>query len=116
MTSENERCLDHLPAGWATLYLSLLADVAASGCEVEITEVKEKFGSLRVHCEQADAAARSLIAQAEERSKTVCQICGADGEILVRNHHYITLCPIHGGLFQAEAKADRDAQPARWVD
>ena len=63
---------------------------------MEITEVKEKFGSLRVHLQQADALARPLIAQAEERSKTVCQICGADGELLVRDHHYITLCPAHG--------------------
>ena len=37
-----------------------------------------------------------MIAAAEERSKTICQACGEAGALLVRNHHYITLCPFHG--------------------
>ncbi len=93
---KNAHWADHLPTGWAALYLNLLADLAAAGCRAEVIEAKEKFGSMRIYFQHADAAARTLVTAAEQHSKTICQTCGDQGELLVRDHHFATLCPLHG--------------------
>lgn len=97
--NDNLRWLDHLPTGWAQLYLDLLSDLAAAGHKVSVDEAKEKFGSLRVHLEPRVPEARPYIAAAEEQSAVTCQKCGEPGELLMRNRIVATLCPVHGDGF-----------------
>lgn len=96
---DNLRWADWLPAGWKRLYLDLLADLTAAGLSVAVAEAKEKFGTLRVYLDDRDALAVSIIAAAEQRSTRTCQTCGDPGELLVRDHHFATLCPVHGKGF-----------------
>ena len=91
--------LDNLPDGWEALYRTLLADLAEAGLAVTVVDAKEKFGRLRVYLEQHNELAAALIATAERRSARTCQQCGAEGELMVRDHYYATLCPLHGKGF-----------------
>lgn len=100
---DNLRWLDHLPTGWSALYLDFLADLAANDIPVFVEEVKEKFGSLRIHLEPKVPEARPYIFAAEERSKVTCQQCGDAGELLVRNRVVATLCPAHSDGFSRPA-------------
>ena len=46
--------------------------------QVEFTQVKEKFGTLRVYAENCDEGAYAAIAMAERWSETVCEDCGSN--------------------------------------
>ncbi|TCU59810.1 hypothetical protein EDF58_102498 [Novosphingobium sp. PhB57] len=96
---DNLYWLDNLPTGWAQLYRDLLEDLAADGISVRVAEAKEKFGSLRIYLQPGTPEAKAYIAAAELRSKATCQHCGDAGELLVRDHLYATLCPVHGQGF-----------------
>lgn len=47
---------------------------------VYATQVKEKFGSLRFYMSSAPDEAYDLIDEAEKKSHTICEMCGAPGE------------------------------------
>ena len=64
--------------GWSTLYTPILNLCAK--LDIEITQVKEKFGVLRVYIGPVDAdiadAIYGAISHAEEASSHVCEQCG----------------------------------------
>jgi hypothetical protein len=75
--------------GWADLIRSLTAEIAevvggpASLPDLRVTQVKEKYGTLRfyilaVPASHSDAINRA-IRMAEERSGRTCETCGAEG-------------------------------------
>ena len=59
--------------------------------QVEFTQVKEKFGSLRVYTDGASAAQFELIDRAEELSMETCERCGRLGK-LREGSWVVTLC------------------------
>ena len=72
--------------GWRGIIENMLEDidehVRATGIEeFQITDVKEKWGSLRVSCWGEDDRISALVDVAEERSARTCEICGAPGRI-----------------------------------
>lgn len=101
----NMRWVPYLPAGWEALYRQLLADLVAAGISVEVTEAKEKFGTLRVYLAGRNDDAAPFIAAAEQRSARICQQCGLPSELMVRSHFYATLCPLHGQGFVKAARS-----------
>ena len=81
--------------GWFGLLKKLCDEIAASldGEDFYFTQIKEKFGELRIGCEGGNEKVGELIEAAEERSTTVCELCGAPGEIgFVRPGWVQTLC------------------------
>jgi hypothetical protein len=67
--------------GWFDLIDQLSADLAPLG--VVATQVKEKYGGLRFyyHCpSETDDKADELVEAAEEKSYTICELCGEPGE------------------------------------
>ena len=91
--------------GWTSMILRLLArlDSTAShaGTTIPITEVKEKFGLLRVYLDLGDAdrslqtRCDALIADAEAESACRCQRCGALGEMAQDRRYLVVLCQHH---------------------
>lgn len=89
--------------GWDELLLELDRDLAKLDPDYEINQAKEKFGLLRFYVTFSDAlmelpetrgAADALIRDAEDRSATICELCGADGSL--RPGGWIkTLCNEH---------------------
>ncbi len=80
--------------GWRSLIEPLLRQCEQEGVAVE--QVKQKLGGLRFYIQQSRGSAelRDAIAQAEEKSYSVCERCGAPG-VLRRTEFLQTLCDTH---------------------
>lgn len=79
-------------AGWKSLYEPLVERCKAEG--VAVLQAKEKFGSLRFYVMGGSDDLHAAIKQAESRSCTICELCGAPGELRKRSC-LKTLCDRH---------------------
>ncbi len=62
---------------------------------VRIVQVKEKYGTLRVHVEGGSQEIHDLIDAAELASERTCEACGKPGNLLCIREWYQTLCLFH---------------------
>lgn len=83
--------------GWKDLICDLYDALLATGIAFKVSQVKQKWGGLRFYVDMTDPDAdtdrpQKLIEEAEERSFSICEACGAKGEpgggLCVK-----TLCP-----------------------
>ena len=75
--------------GWKGIITGLCEQLdALSSHRVVITQIKEKFGSLRVYTTLSSEGVSSLIMMAQEAALGACESCGAPG----RNIKFATLC------------------------
>jgi hypothetical protein len=69
--------------GWYPLVFELDANLAKLFPDYQVHQVKEKFGGLRYYTEAVPKDIytdwRKLIDEAEAKSFTVCEVCGAEG-------------------------------------
>lgn len=74
--------------GWAGLIDDMLAELRAACPDARIVQAKEKLGALRVYLEdKLDEQAKVILLRAEAKSFTVCEVCGAPGELRrIRGH------------------------------
>jgi len=73
----------------------------AGGRQFEILQVKEKFGGLRIHVNDADDAIRQCLLVSHLESFRAWEICGQPGKR--REGSWIkTLCDQHGSAPRAE--------------
>jgi hypothetical protein len=95
--------LDDIGPGWRPLLLRLHEDLLAVSPDYRVQQVKEKYGTLRVHLltglirqmslgipwpepheeeryKQEDDAATLLVRAAEEESGRICESCGSPGQ------------------------------------
>ena len=67
--------------GWykilAKLSKKLDAYAKEKAIKLEVTQVKEKFGTLRFYLNQSDDAIDKMVAAAEAASSTTCEVCGS---------------------------------------
>ena len=62
-----------------------------------IRQVKEKFGELRLYCDSS-VPIQDLIQQATLKSNSICQECGAAGQLMQNDRLWLrTLCEQHAG-------------------
>lgn len=59
---------------------------------IELTQVKEKWGFLHVYTSRTTEELRKLISDAEQKSKTICEVCGNPGILRKVDGWYRTLC------------------------
>lgn len=59
--------------------------------DFKFTQIKEKFGTLRVYSDGADAFINGVIRMAENMSAITCEVTGKPGQICRRGHWYRTL-------------------------
>jgi hypothetical protein len=99
--------------GWFEIIWRLCADLEplvaelekATGLKFEILQVKEKFGGLRVHTNQANDAIRQRLESAIKESFHTCEVCGQPG--LLREGGCIkTLCDEHANESEASNHAE----------
>ncbi len=60
-----------------------------------VCQVKEKYGSLRFYVNWGSNAMFDLIHDAEDKSTTICETCGATGSLDKRYFWVKTLCEQH---------------------
>ena len=78
--------------GWKRLVDPIIDLANKKG--IHITQIKEKFGTLRVYTDTIDRELDELIQVMEEKSEYVCEVCGDVGKI--RSGGWIkTLCDLH---------------------
>lgn len=77
----------HIRPGWRPIAASALREIAQiadqSDVSVEIAEVKEKFGRLRITVDPVSVRARfkDVLTRAEHQAGTTCDVCGAAGSL-----------------------------------
>jgi hypothetical protein len=64
--------------------------------DVQITQIKEKFGGLRFYCHGVDDYCYGMIDFAEKISKRICEECGNPGKLLKTESDWLyTACDEH---------------------
>lgn len=89
-------------SGWLPLVyelFGLLNDLqAGSGQAVSISQVKQKFGSLRIYISGGNSISEDmdlLESVFESLSMRICDICGAPGRLKSDDGYWCTRCPHH---------------------
>ena len=76
-----------LGEGWFDLADATLAEIervpTASGADPATTQLKEKFGALRVYSEPVSDPIRAILDDAERRSLAICHTCAKAGGLIV---------------------------------
>jgi len=68
---------------------------ADSNKEFRINQIKEKFGALRLYGHSENEKVHKIIANAENTSSYICEVCGKDANLCVSSGFwYKSLCPI----------------------
>ena len=92
--------------GWFDIIDKCLSDILKicyeAGASVQIVQIKEKFGGLRIYYDLEDAEnnldvykqINDAIDIAEDESYTICEYCGEEGK-LQRKGWWKTLCIMH---------------------
>lgn len=84
--------------GWYILIDDMLTTMSNSVrkfSNIDVLQIKEKFGTLRVHMSVYDSYTQGIIDMAETQSKHTCEQCGAPGEMRTDIGRYKTLCLNH---------------------
>lgn len=102
-----ETCTPGYPTvgdGWRELVEKAVCRIKAAdvGRSVKITQVKEKYGTLRLYWMSTrgidaatDAAIEEAVALAEARSECTCEKCGEEGRLYSAGSWLTTACPEH---------------------
>lgn len=66
----------------------------------QFTQIKEKYGTLRVYGFNINDEQQAIIDKYERLSATTCETCGAEGKLRVKGGWYYVTCDEHarGGL------------------
>ncbi len=75
-------CASGVGPGWVPLLRELFEGLRAEGHDLgSISQIKEKFGTLRVYLSGISDEADELIAKAEAKSAVTCEECGEPGTL-----------------------------------
>lgn len=80
--------------GWKSLYMPILEEVAnynkdkeSEEEKIQVHQVKEKYGGLRVYLSHYTEKLEKMIDDAEDKSYDTCELCGKPGK--VRGHGWL---------------------------
>ena len=86
--------------GWGGLIKECHNALVAFDPNYKIYQIKQKFGGLRYYVRPSHDAlvyrTSAIVAPFEKRSYLVCEVCGVNGNLRVKNRFYQTLCIEHG--------------------
>ena len=93
--AEDTLNLEH-QAGWNALVvetIDTMVEAVKPDGRFAIRQIKQKFGGLRLYT--FDARLGPIARSAEERSFTICEVCGAPGRVREERSWYRTVCDEH---------------------
>lgn len=107
----NPRIPSGVGPGWWPLIEQLHRDILAIDADYRLDQIKEKFGILRFYASSERwGEASALISAAEAKSATLCERCGASGEMRSEGWWMKTLCDMHHDERERAQKAGE-----RWL-
>ena len=74
------RCGAQCGPGWYPIIERLIVKLKALGWDLELDQIKEKFGGLRFYIGGYTPGMDQAIAEAEKESFRTCEDCGAEGK------------------------------------
>lgn len=80
--------------GWYQLLFDLCIQIERTNppLDFHFSQIKEKFGTLRIYFENGNKEISNLIDQAEEKSALVCERCGTKDNVTSEGNWILTLC------------------------
>lgn len=82
--------------GWFPLIYTTLDKIQEvvdkTGIDLEITEIKEKYGELRIYTSSSTDEIDEIIQEATAKSIHICERCGREGELREIHGWYKTMC------------------------
>ena len=90
-----ENAVKYVGKGWHGLILGGMRRMYDAGWNGEVRQIKEKFGTLRFYIGEANDEVRHIVADIEEETYSVCEECGAVGELRMDLGWDRTLCNDH---------------------
>lgn len=83
--------------GWRPLVKPIykrIRELNKAGANIEIDQIKEKWGELCIYVSGATEEINGMIREAEEKALHICEHCGQPAERVISNYSWIyTLCP-----------------------
>lgn len=89
-----ELALQSVGEGWASLVNEVFDRKESYGKPITISQVKEKYGGLRIYTNEFDDEFDQFLYDVEMRSFSICEDCGKAGQ-LRGGGWYRTLCDEH---------------------
>ena len=94
-------CWSDCPAGWESLVRSLSRELDSycrdKGVKLTVDQIKSKFGGLRYYVSGGDSYTEERIREAERKSLTLCEVCGAPANKPEKPRYWqVTACLEHG--------------------
>ena len=86
---------DSVGKGWFSLVSQMFDELLIAGWDKHLSQIKEKFGALRVYVSDSNPEIQKIIRKYEELSVTICEHCGKPGKIVNDNYWMKTSCPEH---------------------
>ncbi len=98
------RVASFVEAGWSELIDHALTQITAALsppelAEIQIVQIKEKFGRVRIYLAAAPSRAMEIADQAGHASAHTCQECGKPGQTYNYGGYFATHCPEHSAKF-----------------
>jgi hypothetical protein len=105
---------DMVPPGWKALINRCIDE--ALRCHAVITQVKEKYGTLRVYYHENDDRMEEVVSLMEKYSAYMCENCGDHGTTVTLHGWASTLCDRCLGIQQEKESAYRGESRTSWED
>ena len=85
--------------------------------KVEITQIKEKFGQIRIYLSKYTVKFRDIVEDAQTRSTVVCEWCGSTKDVfLSKTDHVVNLCTICMDVLERDMDLDEGSLNATQLD
>jgi len=86
--------------GWEKLVTKLVDDISEiverdNLSEFQVSDIKEKYGTLRFYCFGGNEEIDALIEAADEASSRICEDCGRPGRLMTGGPWIHVACPEH---------------------
>lgn len=90
--SDRDWIYECVGVGWAPLLRDLCDELEKVAPDLEVVQVKEKFGGLRFYTSPYDPIVEDIVTKAENKSFGICEWCGERGSSDYRYYWTLTLC------------------------
>lgn len=99
LLSTGRTCDIESPYGWQPIVLSLLSRLEEyakkSLPDLEVIQIKQKYGHLRVYVSETDENVEEIITEAEKRCASTCEVCGQEGRASTFGSWITVVCVDH---------------------